>query len=316
MNNLVFYLFSPALVVSQLGETITFQSLRTLWFMPVNILLTFIIGSILAWILIKITKTPPHLQGLVTGCCSAGNLGNLLLIIVPAVCMESNSPFGDSTICSINGTTYASLSMAVGAIYIWTYVYIIMRIYADKSAEDTGTNQSISDSESYNALLSRKNSGPSGCSKEDELPLTISEEKSVNKFTEKINLKMVFAPATIAAIFGFIIGIVSPIRKLMIGDSAPLRVIDRILAVRNIFLPIIGIGIVKGAHHFGMVESDSLYQFILLLQFALPPAMTVGVIAQLFEAGEGECSVIMLWSYALSALSLTLWSTFYMWLLQ
>ncbi|KAJ6727834.1 PROTEIN PIN-LIKES 3-LIKE ISOFORM X1 [Salix koriyanagi] len=228
MNNLVFYLFSPALVVSQLGETITFQSLRTLWFMPVNILLTFIIGSILAWILIKITKTPPHLQGLVTGCCSAGNLGNLLLIIVPAVCMESNSPFGDSTICSINGTTYASLSMAVGAIYIWTYVYIIMRIYADKSAEDTGTNQSISDSESYNALLSRKNSGPSGCSKEDELPLTISERsfQSVNKFTEKINLKMVFAPATIAAIFGFIIGIVSPIRKLMIGDSAPLRVID------------------------------------------------------------------------------------------
>lgn len=69
------------------------------------------------------------------------------------------------------------LILQVGAIYIWTYVYIIMRIYADKSAEDTGTNQSISDSESYNALLSRKNSGPSGCSKEDELPLTISEEK-------------------------------------------------------------------------------------------------------------------------------------------
>lgn len=40
--------------------------------MPVNILLTFIIGSVLAWILIKITKTPPHLQGLVIGCCSAG----------------------------------------------------------------------------------------------------------------------------------------------------------------------------------------------------------------------------------------------------
>ncbi|KAL9345789.1 hypothetical protein Peur_060642 [Populus x canadensis] len=248
-------------------------------------------------ILIKITKTPPHLQGLVIGCCSAGNLGNLLLIIVPAVCMESNSPFGDSTICSTNGTTYASLSMA----------------------------------------------------------LTVMEKifQSVKKFTAKINLKMVLAPATIAAICGFIIGTVSPIRILMIGDSAPLRVIDSsasllgeatipcmtlivgsnllrglrksgvsvsaiagIVAVRNIFLPIIGIGIVKAAHHLGMVESDSLYQFILLLQYALPPAMTVGVIAQLFEAGEGECGVIMLWSYALSALSLTLWSTFYMWLLQ
>jgi hypothetical protein len=47
--------------------------------------------------------------------------------------------------------------------------------------------------------------------------------------------------------------------------------------VRNIFLPLIGIGIVKAAHHLGMVESDSLYQFILLLQYALPPAMTVGM---------------------------------------
>jgi len=53
-----------------------------------------------------------------------------------------------------------------------------MRIYSDKSAEDTDTNQPISDSESYKALLlSRKNSGSSGCSKEDELPLTISGEK-------------------------------------------------------------------------------------------------------------------------------------------
>lgn len=150
---LVFYLFGPALVVSQLGETITFQSLSTLWviqfapiftlkailkltlgtkkllwrwcrwFMPVNILLTFIIGSILAWILIKITKTPPHLQGLVIGCCSAGNLGNLLLIIVPAVSMESNSPFGDSTICSTNGTTYASLSMAV-----WSAILVFFSV--------------------------------------------------------------------------------------------------------------------------------------------------------------------------------------------
>lgn len=137
LNNLIFYVFSPALVSSQLAGTITLQSLASLWFMPVNILLTFIIGSVLAWILIKITRTPPHLQGLVIGCCSAGNLGNLLLIIVPAVCNESNSPFGDSTVCSSYGMAYASLSMAVGAIYIWTYVYIIMRIYADNSAENT-----------------------------------------------------------------------------------------------------------------------------------------------------------------------------------
>lgn len=53
-------------------------------------------------------------------------------------------------------------------------------------------------------------------------------------------------------------------------------VIAGIVVVRNFLLPLIGIGIVKAAHHFGLVGSDSLYQFILLLQYALPPAMAIG----------------------------------------
>ncbi|KAG5255367.1 protein PINS [Salix suchowensis] len=347
LNNLLFYVFSPALVSSQLAGTITLQSLATLWFMPVNILLTFIIGSALAWILIKITRTPPHLQGLVIGC----------------FCSESNSPFGDSTVCASYGMAYASLSMAVGAIYIWTYVFIIMRIYADNSAGNI-ENVSTADSESYTEAL-LPSSEKSSChdhSAHGELPETLPDGKKVTfmertfgrfkKFAANTNLKKVFAPATIAAICGFIIGIVSPIRKLMIGDGAPLRVLESsasllgqasipcmalimgsnllkglkrseisvsviagIVAVRNFFLPLIGIGIVKAAHHFGLVGSDSLYQFILLLQYALPPAMAIGVMAQLFKAGQSECSVIMLWCYVLAAFSLTLWSTFFMWLL-
>ena len=43
------------------------------WFMPVNVLLTFIIGSFLGWIVILITKPPSHLRGLTVGCCAAGN---------------------------------------------------------------------------------------------------------------------------------------------------------------------------------------------------------------------------------------------------
>lgn len=42
-----------------------------------------------------------------------GNLGNLPLIILPALCEDSNSPFGDSTVCSTYAEAYASLSMAV-----------------------------------------------------------------------------------------------------------------------------------------------------------------------------------------------------------
>jgi len=39
-----------------------------------------------------------------------------------------------------------------------------------------------------------------------------------------------------------------------------------------------------------------------------------GTIAQLFGAGESECSVMMLWTYALASIAVTLWSTYFMWL--
>ncbi|GMY11046.1 protein PIN-LIKES 3-like isoform X1 [Fagus crenata] len=377
LNNIVFFVFTPALMVSNLSETITFSSMITLWFMPVNILLTFIIGSALAWILVKITRTPKHLHGLVIGCCSAGNLGNLLLIIVPAVCEESNSPFGDSSTCSSYGEAYASLSMAVGAIYIWSYVYMMMRIFATKSIQDVDTHDSTISitlsgetaetfSETCTEPLLPSRDCPSSDDHSDhvEMPRTTSGGKvkmpvlnqiiqCIKMYAGQINLKMLFAPSTIGVIFGFIIGIVSPIRKLMIGDSAPLRVIISsasllgeatipsmtlivganllkglrrsevgpilvvgILAVRYIILPLLGIVIVKAAHRWGMVGSSSLYQFILMLQYALPPAMSVGTITQLFEAGESECSVIMLWTYAVASFSLTLWSTLFMWILS
>lgn len=74
LNNVIFYVFIPAIVVSSLAKTITVSSIVPLWFIPVNIFLTFIIGSALGWILAKVTRTPRHLHGLIISCCSAVDL--------------------------------------------------------------------------------------------------------------------------------------------------------------------------------------------------------------------------------------------------
>ena len=42
-----------------------------------------------------------------------GNLGNLLLIIIPAICGDEGNPFGDRETCTSRGLSYASFSMAV-----------------------------------------------------------------------------------------------------------------------------------------------------------------------------------------------------------
>lgn len=362
LNNLVFYLFSPSIILSNLADTITLDSLVNLWFMPVNILLTFIIGSALAWILVKITRAPQHLRSLIIGSCAAGNLGNMLLIIIPAVCDEDNSPFGDSSVCSTDGESYAALSMAVGAIYIWSYVYAIMRLSANKIDTNASTiTDNTSGETPYSEICTESLLPSTGCST-SEVPSTESEGKAKVSLLEKvklqlkklygyIDLKKLFAPSTIAAIIGFIVGIVSPIRKVLIGDDAPLRAIYSsvdligeatipsmtliigsnllkglktsgvaplivlgIIAIRYIIMPSLGIVIVKAAKHFGMVGSDSLYRFTLMIQYALPPAMNVGTISQLLKTGESECSVIMLWTYTVAAFSLTIWSAIFMWL--
>ncbi|KAG2376318.1 Protein PIN-LIKES 3 [Vigna angularis] len=202
------------------------------------------------------------------------------------------------------------------------------------------------DNDAYTLLLSSNQS-------EEKVKVSISAKiKDLSgKFFGNSNFKAVFSPTTLGSIVGFIVGVVPLIRKLMIGSDAPLHVIEDsvtmlgeatipvitlimganllkglkgadtsfstiigILVVRYIMLPILGILVIKGATQLGLVQPDPLYQFVLLLEYALPPAMAIGTIAQLFGAGEGECSVIMLWTYALASVAVTLWSTYFMWL--
>ncbi|KAE8709739.1 Auxin efflux carrier family protein isoform 1 [Hibiscus syriacus] len=334
LNQIVFYVLSPALAATSLAETVTFQSFMTLWFMPLNLLLGFVLGSILAWLLIKITKTPKHLQGIVIGCCSAGNTGNLPLIMVPAACEESDNPFGDPSICSMHARPYASLSLAIGAIYIWSYVFVVLRLYVNTEMENDSTSETLPRSSTELAVLPSTN------------PMHLTSfggtmTKRMKSISKKVDLKKVCAPTAVAAIVGFIIGIASPIRKLLIGNEAPLRVIDSsayilgeaaipclkgsdvsrsviigIIAVKNVLLPLIGIGVVKAALHLGLVPSDDkLYQFVLMLQFAVPSAIAVGTMTEFFQLGQCETAVIMLWTYVVAAFTLTLWSTLFMWIL-
>lgn len=369
INNVVFFVFNPALVSSNLAQTITLENIVSLWFMPVNILLTFVLGLFFGWLLGKMTKAPQHLKGLVIGSCAAGNLGNLPLILVPAICREKGSPFGAPDSCHMYGMAYVSLSMAIGAIYLWSIVYNIVRVSSTKSYEVIEVKNKSSDEETSKShqgqlideldlegtsAMDDANVPFLSCAKTDEqgkVFILDKIKKQIYSFFRNINLKAILAPSTTAAIVGFIVGLVPPVQRLMIGASAPFHVIQDsalllgeaaipvvtlivganllrglrgsgvqltvilgIIAIRYVFLPLIGVLVIRGAIHLGFVHADPLYQFVLLLQYALPPAMNIGTITQLFGSGQSECSIILLWTYSVSSVSLTLWSTYFMWL--
>lgn len=377
LNRIVFTVFSPSLVFSSLAKTVTLQDLISWWFMPINIGITFLIGGTLGWVAVKILRPARHLEGLVIASCSAGNLGNLMLMIIPAVCGEAGNPFGDESNCSLRGTSYVSLSMALGGFFIWTHTYSLMKkdgnTYEKLKREGLLT---IADGSSS----SRENHSKGGEASSDKEAQLLLSTKLVDEYTEQTVVEPLLSsgklsssvplwkkimetihqlveelmePPTIAAMIGFVVGAIPWIKSLIIGGSAPLRVIQDsikmlgdgtlpcttlilggnltnglrksavkpsiILAiglVRYVALPISGIAVVKAAGALGFLPQDPLFRYVLLTQFTLPPAVAIGVMAQLFGVGQEESSVIFLWLYLVAALALTVWSTIFMYIIS
>ncbi|XAR58072.1 hypothetical protein NMG60_11026448 [Bertholletia excelsa] len=351
LNMIVFKIFTPSLMFASLAETVTFEDLVAMWFMPINVGLCVVIGAILGWLTVKILKPEPYLEGLLIGTCSSGNLGNLLLIIVSAVCKESGSPFGDPEHCSSIAISYVSFSMAVGGFYIWTFTYQQVR------------NSSLK----YKALVAAQegekipNKDLDGnrktCLLVDEGDIENQEREcfiwgnlaaALHQVAEEL-----MSPPTLAAIIGFTVGAIPMVKDFIIGDHAPLRVIQdtikllgaatipcitlilggnltqglhnsrlkleviiAIIFLRCVILPVIGIGLVRAASNLGLLPSNPLFQYVLMIQFTVPPAMNVATITQLFDVAQEECSVLMLWTYVAAAFALAVWSTVYMWILS
>lgn len=364
LNKIVFVAFTPSLVFASLAESVTFEDIISWWFMPVNIGITFLCGGILGWIAVKIIKPEAHMEGLIIAMCSTGNLGNILLIIIPAICTQSGSPFGDHDVCKANGLSYSSFSMAAGCFYIWTYTYQLIRNSAVKYNEMKNSEdlliKEINKDFDANETSHLLNEGQEHVDPENPTmvykDLASNENKKVSSSrlveTLKNILEELLAPPTIGAIAGLIFGAVPWLKKLLIGDNAVLRVIQdsitllgdgtipcitlilggnliqglrnaniryviiiTIIVVRYLILPAIAIGVVKAAGALGLLPSDPLFSFVLMIQFVVPPAMNISTMTQLFNVAQEECSVLTMWTYAVAAFALTGWSTVFMWIL-
>ncbi|KAD7477331.1 hypothetical protein R6Q59_003356 [Mikania micrantha] len=371
LNKIVFVAFTPSLIFACLAESVTFQDIISWWFMPVNIGITFLCGGTLGRIAVKLITPEVHMEGLIIAMCATGNLGNILLLIIPAICTQNGSPFGDHNTCKVNGLSNISFSMALGCFYIWTYTYQLIRNSAlkynamkeakdllkepNKDFDSNEKSQLLDDGQWHNGELA-------SCSTNVDPECAIlvyqqlankrgKEGSSSSKLIETLQklLEELLAPPTIGAITGFVFGAAPWLKNLLIGDDAPFRVIQdslkllgdgtlpcitlilggnliqglrnssirpiiiiAIIIVRCLFLPMIGIGVVKAANALGLLPSDPLFSFVLLIQFTVPPAMNISTMTQLFNVGQEECSVLTMWTYIVAAFALTGWSTVFM----
>ncbi|XP_020217283.1 protein PIN-LIKES 7 isoform X1 [Cajanus cajan] len=378
LNKIVFLVFTPSLVFSSFAKSVSLEDMISWWFMPVNVGLTFLIGGIIGWILVKLLKPNLKVEGLIIAACSSGNMGNLPIVIIPAICDEKGGPFGARDVCRNNALSYASFSMALGGVFIWTYTFQVirsrsMKFKAVEAAKILKVPNRDLDANEETHLLKDKDSEntieepPSTYigDTENQIVRIVDHDQfnAPNKGTGSFWHRMVevvshlvaelVSPPVIATFFGFLFGAVGWLRNIIVGDNAPLHVIQdtlqllgngtipcitlllggnltqglksssvkpltliSIIIARLFVLPVIGFFIVREAAKLGLLPVDPLFQYVLVMQYAMPPAMNISTMAQLFDVGNEECSVILLWTYSAAAIALTTWSTFLLWALS
>ncbi|KAG0459297.1 hypothetical protein HPP92_022425 [Vanilla planifolia] len=232
LNNVVFYLFTPAFVTNNLSQTFTLERLTSTWFLPINILLTFAIGSAFGWILVKVTRPPSHLKPILVGCCASGNLGIMLFIVIPNTCTQKGSPFGDPNTCSKQAFAYSSLSSGIYDLIFWSYVYNIVRlsikggemnlsIEQDAYAPDPEKGFELSIPVSVRENLEEANNLPMAPTTKRKALILWKKMEKFSHSPVMVAINRLFTPSIVGAVLGLIVGVVSPLRKTFIGENAP-----------------------------------------------------------------------------------------------
>ncbi|KAM6570542.1 hypothetical protein CsatB_018527 [Cannabis sativa] len=124
LSKLVFALFLPCLIFTELGESMTLENLVHWWFIPANVLISTVVGCFLGYLVVIICRPPPQLNRFTIIMTAFGNTGNLPLAIVGSVCHTSDNPFGPH--CNSRGVAYVSFAQWVCVILVYTLVYHMM----------------------------------------------------------------------------------------------------------------------------------------------------------------------------------------------
>nr|UDP26495.1 pin-formed-like 6 protein [Tulipa gesneriana] len=224
LNGLVFSLLLPCLIFSQLGRAITVEKFLEWWYVPVNVIMGTLSGSLIGLIVAYIVRPPyPYFKFTIIH-IGIGNIGNIPLVLIAALCRDKSNPFGESSKCSQDGNAYISFGQWVGAIILYTYVFRML-------APPLG--------ETFDGLEEEKlpTRAPISSDSPERVPLLTSEGhemteigssktgKIISKIcylVEKMKIKQLFQPPIIASILAIVIGATPFLKHLILTDDAPL----------------------------------------------------------------------------------------------
>ncbi|XP_077214452.1 protein PIN-LIKES 6-like [Tasmannia lanceolata] len=350
LNGLVFSLLLPSLIFSQLGRAVTLQKMIDWWFIPVNVVLATISGSLIGLVVAFIVRPPyPYFKFTIIK-IGIGNIGNIPLVLIAALCRDKSNPFGDTKKCNQDGNAYISFGQWVGAIILYTYVFHMLAPPGDSFDGDEENKLPVKATAPQSSmpeqvpLLSEPEPKDTVTSKRGKITSTLYF------IFEKLKIKQILQPPIIASILAMAIGVVPFLKHLILTDDAPFffftdsliilgdamipcillalggnlvdgpgpgssklgfRTIAAIIFARLILVPPVGLGIVTLADKLGFLpEGDKMFRFVLLLQHTMPTSVLSGAVANLRGCGS-ESAAILFWVHIFSVLSMAGWIVLY-----
>lgn len=351
LNGLVFTLLLPCLIFSQLGQAVTLQKMLEWWFIPMNVVLGSISGSLIGLAIAYIIRPPyPYFKFTIVH-VGIGNIGNVPLVLIAALCRDPSNPFGDSETCNTQMTAYISFGQWVGAIILYTYVFHMLA----PPPEGTFDIDEVS--------LPVKNSSKDATPAAERIPLLTEEAEprdsnnpkrgKIAEFLifiyEKLKLKQILQPPIIASILAMGIGAVPFLKKLIFTNDAPLffftdsciilgeamipcillalggnlvdgpgssklgfRTTAAIIFGRLVLVPPAGLGIVTLADKLGFIPAgDKMFKFVLLLQHTMPTSVLSGAVSSLRGCGR-EAAAVLFWVHIFAIFSMAGWIILYL----
>lgn len=265
LSKLVFALFLPCLIFTQLGPSITLKNIVQWWFIPVNVIISTAIGCILGCLVAIICRPPREFVRFTIIMTAFGNTGNIPLAIVSSVCHSSDAPFGPD--CYGNGIAYVSFSQWVSVILVYTLVYHMMEPpleqheIVDEEIQEMPVDLSnpllveaewpgIEEKETENSktpLIARlfnsissisqtnipniekiEEGGEKGGERNPESIRCLAEPRVVRKIrvvAEQTPIHQILQPPTIASFLAIVIGVIPALKHIVYGADAPLQVI-------------------------------------------------------------------------------------------
>lgn len=137
LSKLVSALFLPCLIFIDLGRSITLENITLWWFIPVNVVISMVLGFVLGVVVVWVCRPPPEFVRFTIVMTMCRNTGNLPIAILGSLCHSRDNPFGKD--CLQRGVAYVSFAQWVSVVVVYTIIYHMMEPPAEyyEIVEDT-----------------------------------------------------------------------------------------------------------------------------------------------------------------------------------